>query len=229
MISTIKASQVLPNFLCFLLISLKTIFDLTFIKFQLRIPIPTFNHAIYNPHLLALIFDWSCLSRSTYQMSIIQLAPRSMVRSLWSGMETLMFRQSRSISIKFVGCSNIFVRYCPELAGGSPTSAPDPYSGEIRFFAYETVITEVPQTLCAPQSWPFEFVFPSKGNILKPKKFATITRLIGDKHCPPPLPIKAYRACPRVPVQLPTRSRHTYQFHQMGNTTFSTPTQAPPK
>lgn len=135
----------------------------------------------------------------------------------------------QTISIKFVGCSNIFVRYCPELAGGSPTSAPDPYSGEIRFFAYETVITEVPQTLCAPQSWPFEFVFPSKGNILKPKKYATITRLIGDKHCPPPLPIKAYRACPRVSVQLPKRSRHTYQFHQMGNTTFSTPTQAPPK
>lgn len=49
----------------------------------------------------------------------------------------------QTIAIRFIGRSNIFVRFCPELADGSPLSAPDPYSDETRFFAYESIIIGV--------------------------------------------------------------------------------------
>lgn len=92
--------------------------------------------------------------------------------SLVAGTVTLVGDEDvnvQTISMKFVGCSNTFVQYCTESAGVPQSSAPDPYSSETLLFAYETDIIRVPQTLRAPESWPFEFVFPSRGNVLKGK------------------------------------------------------------
>ncbi len=130
-----------------------------------------------------------------------------------------------TISIKFIGRANTFVEY---LTGDLPASdAPDPQVHESQFFTYETVLFQGPETLHAPQSWPFSFVFPSKGDTSRLNNSSACSKLTRDKHYPLPLATGAYSGEPRVPVQSPTGSRRTCCLHRMGSTTISTLIQAP--